>query len=145
MFSKTTEYALRAAIYIARASSENKKIGIAEIAKAIDSPRSFTAKILQLLTKDGKIISSVPGPNGGFFVTEKAKKLPMYEILYATGEDITLNKCVLGLNKCSETKPCPMHARYKFIKKELIHMFETETLGKLASDTKLGTVFIKNK
>jgi len=145
MFSKTTEYALRAVIYIAQKSSETRKIGIDEIAKAIDSPRSFTAKILQLLTRESKIISSVPGPNGGFYIADKARRLPVYMILQATGEDIVLSKCVLGLDKCSEAKPCPLHARYKLIKKELIHLFESESIGKLADDAKNGAVFIKNK
>src|SRR4249920_1159351 len=107
MFSKATEYALRATIYIAQNSSEEKKIGIRAIAKAIDSPQSFTAKIMQLLTRDNKIVSSSPGPNGGFYITEKAKKLPARSILKAMDEDGTLEKCVLGLKQCSEVSPCP--------------------------------------
>ena len=83
MFSKATEYALRATIYIAQRSTDKNKPGLSEIAKAIDSPHSFTAKILQQLTKDNKLISSVRGPNGGFFLTEKAKKLPVHAILEA--------------------------------------------------------------
>ena len=71
MFSKTTEYALRATIYIAQKSSEENKLGIDVIAKAIDSPKSFTAKILQSLTKGNKVISSARGPNGGFYITDK--------------------------------------------------------------------------
>ncbi len=85
MFSKATEYALRATIYIAKNSSPGKKIGIDEIAKAIDSPQSFTAKILQALTRDGNLVSSVRGPNGGFFLTEDAKKLPVRSVLQAMG------------------------------------------------------------
>ena len=50
MFSKATEYALRATIYIAQKSSVDKKLSLTEIAQAIDLPPSFTAKILQLLT-----------------------------------------------------------------------------------------------
>ena len=102
MFSKTTEYALRATIYIAKKSTEEKKLGIEEISRAIDSPKSFTAKILQALTKDNKVVSSVRGPNGGFFITEKTKKLPVRSILQAMGEDEVLGKCVLGLKMCSE-------------------------------------------
>jgi len=74
MFSKATEYALRATIFIAQKSTEETKLSIDDIAKAIDSPKSFTAKILQQLTKNNLVISSVRGPNGGFFITEKAKK-----------------------------------------------------------------------
>lgn len=85
--SKATEYALRATIYIAQRSTDKNKPGLSEIAKAIDSPQSFTAKILQLLTKDTKVIRSVRRPNGEFFLTEKAKQLPVRSILEAMGED----------------------------------------------------------
>lgn len=145
MFSKATEYALRATIYIAQKGTEEKKCSIEEISKAIDSPQSFTAKILQALRRDDKVIRSVSGPNGGFFMTEKARKLPVRAILKAMGEDEVLDKCVLGLVKCSETKPCPMHFKYKVIKEQLIELFETKTIQHLADDIKNGEVFISNK
>ena len=145
MFLKTTEYALRAVIYIAQKSSEEKKLGLVEIAKAIDSPQSFTAKILQQLTSGNKIISSVRGPNGGFFISQKSKKLPVYAVLEAMGEDEVLKKCLLGLKLCSETKPCPMHTQYKLIKHELIKLFETKTIQHLADEITNGSSFINNK
>ena len=145
MFSKATEYALRATIYIAKKSTAEKKIGIEEIAKAIDSPQSFTAKILQALTKDNKIVSSSRGPNGGFFMTDKAKRLPVRAILLAMGEDEVLEKCVLGLKLCSEIQPCPMHAQYKTIKQQLIKLFVQKTIQQLADATKDGEVFITNR
>lgn len=145
MFSKTTEYALRATIYIAQKGTEERKIGITEISKAIDSPQSFTAKILQELKKDNRIIQSVSGPNGGFFMTEKARKMPIRTVLEAMGEYKILDKCILGLDKCSETKPCPMHSKYKVIKKQLIELFETKTIQQLADDIKGGDMFINNK
>ena len=144
MFSKATEYALRATIYIAQKSSEEKKLGIEEISKAIDSPQSFTAKILQSLTREN-IVSAVRGPNGGFFISEKAKKKPARSVLLAMGEDDVLEKCVLGLKMCSEIQPCPMHAQYKSIKQQLIKLFVTKTIQQLAADIKDGVVFINNK
>ena len=145
MFSKTTEYALRATIYIARKSTEEKKLGLGEIAKAIDSPKSFTAKILQILARDNKIISSVPGPNGGFYITEKAKKLPVRAVLKAVNEDDILAKCILGLKECSENKPCPMHANYKFIKAQLIQMFENVTIQTLSDEIRKANTVITNR
>ena len=145
MFSKATEYALRATIFLAQKSSEENKLGIAEISLAIDSPKSFTAKILQLLTKDNKVVSSVRGPNGGFFLSEKAKNLPARSILLAMGEEDMLEKCVMGLKLCSENEPCPMHAQYKLIKKQLIELFTSKTIQQLAAEIKEGVVFMKNK
>lgn len=77
MFSKATEYALRATIFIAQKGVNERKIGIEEISKAIGSPTSFTAKILQVLRKNNKVLHSVSGPNGGFFITEKARQQPV--------------------------------------------------------------------
>lgn len=145
MFSKSTEYALRAAIFIAQKGSEQNKLGIGAIAAAIDSPLSFTAKIMQLLSKGNKLVSSVRGPNGGFFMTEKAMQLPVRSVLDQMGENEVLEKCILGLNKCSETKPCPMHSEYKQIKLNLVRMFETKTIKQLADDLKDGEVYIGNK
>ena len=76
---------------------------------------------------------------------EKAKKQAARSILIAMGEDDVLERCVLGLKKCSEVQPCPMHAQYKSIKQELIKLFVTKTIQELAADIKDGVVFIKNK
>jgi len=144
MFSKTTEYALRATIYLAQNSSEENKIGIKEISEAIDSPLQYTAKILQLLTKEEKVVSSVRGPNGGFFISEKAKILPIRAVLEAVGEDGILTKCVLGLRYCSESNSCPMHEEYKGIRMQLVGMFSNKTIHDLASGVSKGDWHLKH-
>ena len=144
MFSKATEYALRATIFIAQSGSAENKVRLEDISKAIGSPVSFTAKILQALRKDNRIIQSVSGPNGGFYITDQGLKLPVKAVLEAMGEYDVLERCVLGLNECSEEQPCPMHSRYKVIKKQLIKLFETESIGALAEGMKKGDVFIRN-
>ncbi len=145
MFSKATEYALRATIYLAQKSSAENKLGLEDISIAIDSPKSFTAKIMQVLTKDNRIVSSARGPMGGFFLSDRAKKLPVRSVLQAMGEDEILEKCVMGLKKCSESQPCPMHAQYKIIKKQLLDLFTSKTIMQLADEIEDGVVFISNK
>ncbi|MCG7855715.1 RrF2 family transcriptional regulator [Flavihumibacter sp.] len=145
MFSKTTEYALRATIYIAQKSTVDKKLGIAEIAKAIDSPQSFTAKIIQQLTRGNTLVSSVRGPNGGFYMTEKAKRLPVRVILDLMGEDSKFQTCILGLKQCSEIKPCPMHFEYKPIKEQLISLFADRSIESLAEDINNEHAFINSR
>lgn len=142
MFSKTTEYALRATIYIAQKGSKENKLRIDEIAKAIGSPQSFTAKILQQLTRNNSIVSSVRGPNGGFYLSERAKRLPVSAVLEVMEENDFFKKCVLGLKQCSEIKPCPMHYEYKPIKLQLIDLFEKKTIQNLAQEINNGDAFI---
>ncbi|MBK6329024.1 MAG: Rrf2 family transcriptional regulator [Bacteroidetes bacterium] len=145
MFSKATEYAIRATIYIAQKGNIDNKIGINEISTSIDSPQHFTAKILQILSKKNQIISSTRGPNGGFYMSSKALKLPVRAILKAMNEDTVLEKCVIGLNKCSEIKPCPLHKQYKLIKLQLIQLFENKSIEELAEEMKDGKLYITNK
>ena len=49
MFSKACEYGIRATLYIAMNSLEDKRVSLRNIAGKIDSPEAFTAKILQQL------------------------------------------------------------------------------------------------
>ena len=145
MFSKTIEYALRAVIYIARNSSESKKIGLVEIANAIDSPQPFTAKILQVLTRDDQVICSVRGPHGGFYINEKQKALPVIAVLRTVEEETKLEKCVLGLAECTESRPCPLHDEYKSIKKQLLRLFEQKTISDLVNKDSINSTFISNR
>ena len=144
MFSKTAEYALRATIFIAQKGSPDNKLGIEEIAKAIDSPQSFTAKILQMLTKENKVVSSARGPHGGFYITKASKKLPARAILAAVNEDDLFGGCVLGLKECSEIKPCPMHSEYKKIRQELNELFEAKSIQDLANEVNKENIYINN-
>jgi Rrf2 family protein len=143
MFSKTTEYALRATIYIAQKGSRDNKLGIDEIANAIDSPKPFTAKILQMLTKD-KVVDSTRGPNGGFYISAKSKKLSTRSILKAVDDEGVLKQCVLGLRHCSQKNPCPMHAEFREIRDQLTNLFDNKTIGDLADKMNESRTFINN-
>jgi len=144
MFSKSTEYALRATIFIAQKGSPEQKLGLSAIAEAIDSPRSFTAKILQQLTKGNELIVSSTGPLGGFYLPENNKDLPVRKVLELMGEIDRIEACVLGLKQCSDINPCPLHPRYKSIKGQLRNLFERTTIRQLASSMDEGLVSIRN-
>jgi len=137
MFSKACEYAIRASLYISIKSIDGSKLGIKEIAKEIDSPAHFTAKILQTLTREG-IISSIKGPNGGFFLDPDAKPVPLTAIVKAIDGDNILHSCSLGLKECSDRFPCPIH------KERLRKIMKEKTLQQLGSDLVKGKTFLKN-
>lgn len=144
MFSKSTEYALRAVIFIAKNSSKELKLNIDSISEAIDSPKSFTAKILQKLTSTPKLVNSVTGPNGGFYMTEESKKKSLSDVLNILEEELVLEKCILGLKECSEENPCPLHNQYKFIKPQLLEMFKNKSLGQLTLEMEIGNIVLRN-
>lgn len=132
MLSKSAEYAIRAVLFIAQKGSVQQKLSLQEISQAIDSPPPYTAKMLQKLTAPKGIVRSVRGPHGGFYMTEKAKLLPLSAVLKSIGEYEWVHTCILGLTACSETKPCPLHSEYKKIKPKIISLFEQKSIAALA-------------
>ena len=143
MFSKACEYGIRAVIYIAVQSNEGKRVSLKSIAKEINSPEAFTAKILQELVKND-IIDSVKGPSGGFEVErKKMKDIKLSHIVSAIDGDRIYKGCGLGLKDCSETHPCPVHNKFKKIRTDLRNMLENTTVYELSLELKKGLTFLK--
>ena len=143
MFSKTCEYGIRATIFIASESYQNKRVGLKDIAKKIDSPEAFTAKILQILSKDN-IINSIKGVGGGFEIPrETMRNIKLAQIVNSLEGDRVFTGCGLGLTHCSEEHPCPMHEKFKSIRNELAFMLENTNLEELALGIKTGDTFLR--
>jgi len=144
MFSKTCEYGIRAAIFIASESYQNNRVGLRDIAKKIDSPEAFTAKILQILSKNN-IIHSIKGVGGGFEIPkENMSQIKLSQIVTALDGDRVFTGCGLGLNQCSEDHPCPVHDKFKSIRNELAFMLENTNLEELAIGIKSGDTFLRH-
>ncbi len=143
MISKTCKYGIRAAVYVASRAEEGVKLSVKAIAKEVDAPEAFTAKILQILNKH-RIITSLKGPYGGFFIEEYQMEQPIINIVNAIDGMAVFWECGLGLKKCSETHPCPMHDKFKVARESLRDVFQNTTIKQLAQELKEGTSFIKN-
>lgn len=143
MFSKTCEYGIRSTIYIAEQSLLDNKVSLKQVAKAIDSPEAFTSKILQQLSRNN-VINSEKGPNGGFSMDDnKLNKIKLSTVVsILDGENIYLG-CGLGLKKCNENKPCPVHNQFITIRDELKKMLETTTIKSLTLGLSDGLTFLK--
>ena len=143
MFSKACEYGIRAAIYIAEQSHLNRKVGLIEVADAIESPAAYTSKILQLLARH-KVIRSDKGPTGGFSMDKNDfDTIKLSTIVEAIdGNDIYMG-CGLGFSNCNERQPCPLHNQFISIRNELKMMLENTTIKSLAEDFEKGLTFLK--
>lgn len=143
MISKSAKYGIRATIFIASKAVNGTKFNVKEIAKEIDAPEAFTAKILQVLNKH-RIITSLKGPYGGFFIEDSQLEEPVINIVNAIDGLAVFKECGLGLKNCSETHPCPMHDQYKIARDALVDAFQNTTIGQLASDLNGGNSFLSN-
>ena len=143
MFSKACEYGIKAAIFIAINSYENKRVSPKAISKEINSPHAFTAKILQDLVRHN-IVQSIKGAHGGFELDKvNISSIKLSHIVKAIDGDKIYNGCGLGLEICDENHPCPVHGKFKNVRDELKHMLDNTSLEELALNIKSGESFLK--
>lgn len=120
----------------------SSKAGIKEIAEEIEANEHTTGKILQLLVRE-KIIASAKGPNGGFYFPPHVRKIRLIDIVRVVDGIDFFFECGLGLHKCSERKPCPIHHTYKVSREKLYHEFSSITIQELADNIEKGKAFLK--
>ncbi|AEH44708.1 transcriptional regulator, BadM/Rrf2 family [Thermodesulfatator indicus DSM 15286] len=104
--SRATDYGVRLVVYLA----ENPKriIPRTEIAREMDIPGEFLAKIAQNLAKAG-IIEIKQGRAGGYLLRRDPSELSLLEVVEALEGEICLNVCVGKPEACHLSKNCKVH------------------------------------
>jgi Rrf2 family protein len=131
MFSKQTQYALRAVLYLAVNSRPNKKIGVNVVAEELDVPKQFLSKILQKLVNH-KLLHSSKGKSGGFYMTKGNLNSNLRSIIEIFDGDGLFCSCVMGLPKCSSENPCPLHEPSIEYRNELLTRLDNQNIRDLA-------------
>lgn len=131
MFSKETEYALRGLVYIQSQNYAGRRPGISEIAREIDAPHFFTAKIMNQMVKHG-FVASIKGKGGGFFFETGKPDINLGRLIEVTGGNRSLTGCGFGLKNCNDANPCPLHEKYAPIRDSILTLVATETIQSLA-------------
>lgn len=131
VYSRSTEYAIRAFVYLARVP-EGKYAMVKQIAAQENIPAHFLAKILQQLVHKGLLRSS-KGPTGGFCLRIPAGDIHLMQLVKALDGLADYHKCVSGLSACSDEAPCAMHDSWQSLRSRIIDYLETTTIADLVS------------
>lgn len=137
MFTRSCEYALQAILYIAITSKDGGAVGLKEIADSQKIPAHFLSKILQVLVKN-KVLKSTKGPSGGFSLLKKASQLKLIKVVEIIDGLDMFDRCGIGLKKCSDKSPCPIHFEYKAVKERIKSLLIDKTVEELCEDVKNG-------
>ncbi|MCC6980847.1 MAG: Rrf2 family transcriptional regulator [Candidatus Melainabacteria bacterium] len=107
MISQTTEYALRAIVYLAMHS--DTAFTTLQIAKATRVPPAYLAKVMRALGK-ANLVNSQRGFGGGFELTRKPSEITFLDVLNAVEPCRRIRKCPLGLESHG-VNLCALHKR----------------------------------
>jgi Rrf2 family protein len=146
MLSNSCQYGIRAMVYIASQPPGNGMTGIRKISTDLKLPTPYLAKILQQLVRQ-KILNSAKGPHGGFSLQKDPRKISLLDIVVSIDGDGIFTNCVMHSGSCITSdkmkKPCPLHADYEIIRKDLIGLFSSRSIHDLvlkANSTDLITI-----
>lgn len=133
MFSKTCRYAIRAILFLAVHTDEDKKIGVDDISEGLDIPRHFLAKILQQLTRHD-LASSSKGRNGGFYMSQENKSASLLRVIESIDGKDVFTSCILGLPECSGSNPCTLHEQVKLHRIHMLDVLDNQSIEEIAKN-----------
>lgn len=136
MLSNACQYAIRSVLYLSIHSDEKTRIGVKKVAAELETPQPFLAKLLQQLAKSD-LVSSIKGPNGGFYLTKKNSQNSLWDIVKCIDGVDKFETCFLGLSTCSDENPCPVHFIVSPFKDKLLNDFRDKTIAQFTEEIKL--------
>jgi Rrf2 family protein len=99
--TRASEYALLSLIVIAKA---DKPLDAESLASDLDISKSFLAKILQSMARNG-ILNSYKGVNGGFALAKKPSEISVQDIMCAAeGKSPAVFDCSSSEKSCPSDK-----------------------------------------
>lgn len=98
-------------------------------------PEYSARKGLQLLVQH-EILKAIPGPGGGYEFKAHPRKISLLTIVEIIDGAEAYQRCVMGLPRCNNKRPCPMHGTWKHLRAELINGLSEKTLFDLMKEDK---------
>lgn len=129
--NKTTEYALRILIYMAKKPSELYTAGM--LVEELKVSDKYLRRIMTDLSKSG-FIKSTQGRIGGYSFAKDPSNIFLLDIIDAVEGADKLNGCVLGFESCSCVNPCAIHETWSPVRNELNKVFSETRLSELEFD-----------
>ncbi|MCC7083911.1 MAG: Rrf2 family transcriptional regulator [Pirellulales bacterium] len=126
MLSKTAEYALRAAVWLANAPDDASSADV--LARVTQVPRRYLHKVLQDLARAG-LVRSQSGPGGGYSLALSVDKITILDVVNAVSPLERIRHCPLGLP--SHTQLCPLHKELDEMYASAEESLRQVTLGQL--------------
>lgn len=129
--SKTSEYALRILIFMAK---EPSLLNTAkQLVKELNISDKYLRRLMTDLSKSG-FIRCVQGRDGGYTFTKSIDDIFLYDVIDSVEGMDKLNGCLLGFEKCSCTNPCAMHENWQEVRGDLNNLFRETRLSNMNFD-----------
>ena len=130
LFTKASEYALLSMICIA---GKEESMDVDSISSKLGISRSFLAKILQNLAREG-ILVSFKGANGGFMLAQKPEEISIKRIIEsAEKRKMAVFECSISADSCASSKGgmCQIWPMFSALQSKIDDFLDTITLANI--------------
>lgn len=127
--SRKIDYGLRAMIYLASLSS-GSVVPFREIARQMEVPEDFLAKILKTLVDQG-LVKSSRGPHGGYSLGRASAEISFLDVIEAVEGPVALNVCLDGDDACGRSSTCTMVSVWKAGQERMLDVYRQAKLSEL--------------
>lgn len=127
IYSNACAYAIRAMCRLTLLRPDGYVL-LEELCDGTDLPRHFVAKIFQELVRKG-LLTSAKGRGGGFALARKPEHITLLDIVDLVDGSDGLDHCVVGMQECDDSQPCPQHDQWKSIRRQLKSFLKETTLA----------------
>jgi Rrf2 family protein len=129
--SRRIEYGLRAMVCLA-AQPDGRVMPFREIARRMNVPQDFLAKILkQLVTR--QLVASTRGARGGYRLGRPARDISFLDVIEAVEGPVVVNLCQDGQHdSCRLSRGCTLYGVWKRGQERMLDVYRTATLDQLA-------------
>ena len=126
MLQRTANYALRVAVWLARAPECAQTSR--RIADGTQIPGRYLYRVLQTLVKRG-LVRSQPGPGGGYTLASDPDRISLLDVVSAVSSVARIRSCPLGFESHKEL--CPLHQHLDDAYANLEHALARVTVGEV--------------
>jgi Rrf2 family nitric oxide-sensitive transcriptional repressor len=133
MFSSTTEYALRASVFLASLNGDSASSE--RISEATKVPPGYISKVMRDLVV-ARLVESQRGPNGGFTLSRDPSSITVLDVVNAVTPIQRIESCPLG--NPTHLNLCPLHRRLDDAIASIQEAFRKTTLAEVSTPHKPG-------
>jgi Rrf2 family protein len=128
--SRKIDYGLRAMVFLASMSPE-EVVPFREIARRMDVPEEFLAKILKTLVSR-KLVQSTRGARGGYRLARSPAEISMLDVIEAVEGPVRVNVCQDNHDACKLSRSCTMYGVWKLGQERMLEVYRSARLDGLA-------------
>ncbi len=134
--SRKIDYGLRAMIFLA-GRPQGDLMPFRDIAKRIEVPEDFLAKILKTLADAGLLVSQ-RGSGGGYALAKPAGEISFLEVIEAVEGPVRVNVCLQEGDEaehdaCSVAPSCTMLSVWREGQERMLEVYRKATLAELVA------------